>query len=292
MPLDAEGLARRLHEERIGQEARRPAPPESPSFTPPLQKTTDDYNISECRAGSMPEVRVQPESGEIVVRSPATPRASQRVKPLTQTQQCAVELLILGHGDQSVAAELSIHRVTVTGWRLYHPAFRAELARRRQEVWGAAAEKFRGLLDKALSEIGSQLQDANPDVRFRAARAILSLGRRYEPPHEPSDVEGVLTLEARKRNVEYYELHPSKALVYEEDREKALKDLEHVAQEQFTISVELPARRDPAIAAGDESGTGRSSPIDSPARELRTADVARWTHGNEPRPSGSGLPGR
>ena len=80
-----------------------------------------------------------------------------------------------------------------------------------------------------------QLTDEDKLVRFRAASRMLALARHFKPADEPADVEGVLTLEARKLNVAKHELHPAQSLVYEDDREEALQFLMNRAREDFTV---------------------------------------------------------
>jgi hypothetical protein len=175
-----------------------------------------------------------------LAQSEFDPRVADRVKPLAQAQLNAIDLLILGHSDNSAANHLGIHRTTVSNWRLNHPAFRAELARRRQEVWGGACERFRALLNGAVEEMEKQLEDEDKDVRFRAASRLLALARHFSPADEPTDVEGVLTLEARRLNVQKHELHPARSLVYEADREEALQFLMRRAGEDLTTGPDAP----------------------------------------------------
>ena len=65
---------------------------------------------------------------------------------LAPRQEAAIELLLSGKCDAATAEALGIHRTTIARWRAAHPAFQAELARRRAELFGAAAERLRGLI--------------------------------------------------------------------------------------------------------------------------------------------------
>jgi hypothetical protein len=87
------------------------------------------------------------------------------------------------------------------------------------------------------------LEDPNPAIRFRAARSILSMAPRFAPPDEPIDVEGVLTAEARKLNVQFNEIHPATQIVYEDERERALNHLMQRAGEDYTVDEEEGADR-------------------------------------------------
>src|SRR3954465_11862412 len=123
---------------------------------------------------------------------------------LTVQQVRTVELLVTGSTDGAAAKVVGVHRVTVTRWRLYHLHFRAELNRRRQEVWGAAADRVRGLLGTAVDVVAGQLSSPDPAVQFRAAKALLGLAGAggFAPPDGPSGPWGLLDDLARKKHAE------------------------------------------------------------------------------------------
>jgi hypothetical protein len=50
---------------------------------------------------------------------------------LTVAQENAIDALVLGKSDREAAEVAGVARQTVTGWRLHHPYFQAELNRRR-----------------------------------------------------------------------------------------------------------------------------------------------------------------
>ena len=199
-------------------------------------KPRDGANGSHVSSSRAAPASLSNHDGDAVLaQSTFDPRVAHKVKPLSQAQLNAVDLLVLGHSDSSAANHLGVHRTTVSNWRENHPAFRAELARRRQEVWGGAVERVRALLHQAVEEMAKQLKDEDKLVRFRAASRLLALARHFRPADEPTDVEGVLTLEARRLNVQKHELHPAQSLVYEVDRETALQFLMNRAREDFTV---------------------------------------------------------
>jgi hypothetical protein len=156
------------------------------------------------------------------------------MRPLSEVQLAAIELLVQGHTDPSVASHLGVHRQTVFNWRHYNPAFRAELARRRAQVWGAASELFRAGLGRAIQTLQEQSCDVYAPTAFRAARAIVALADRFAPPDEPIDVEGVLNLEALKLKAQRLEQEAGKSPVSEEERKEALDVLMQQAGEDFT----------------------------------------------------------
>lgn len=150
---------------------------------------------------------------------------------LTVQQVRTIELLVGGSSDGSAARVVGVHRVTVTRWRLYHLHFRAELNRRRQEVWGAAADRVRGLLGTAVEVVAGQLASRDPVVQFRAAKALLALAGagRFAPPDEAADPWGLLDDLARKKHAERRAdetgKRPDHESVGHEDRLAALEDL-------------------------------------------------------------------
>ena len=94
---------------------------------------------------------------------------------LTERQKTAIELLAMGKPDRVVAETVCVHPKSVTRWRIYHAGFRAELTRRRQEIWGGAADRFRGLLDKAMDALAKDLADPYQPTRFPAVRTMLQV---------------------------------------------------------------------------------------------------------------------
>ncbi|MDN5363594.1 MAG: hypothetical protein PWQ91_655, partial [Eubacteriales bacterium] len=63
-----------------------------------------------------------------------------------------------------------VHRCTVTSWRLYNPYFQAELNRKRKEVWGAAVDRFRSLLMKALDTVEKALDEGDAKTAIELLR--------------------------------------------------------------------------------------------------------------------------
>ncbi len=124
------------------------------------------------------------------------PAATEPDRPLTLDQLSAIDLLVSGKNDLETATALGTHRVTVSRWRLYHVEFRAELARRRSEVWGAAADRLRALLPQALSVLAEQLEAEETADRRAAAVALLRLaGPLTAEPAGPTAAADILLAE-------------------------------------------------------------------------------------------------
>jgi hypothetical protein len=101
--------------------------------------------------------------------------ARQHSRTPTLPQLNAIDLMAAGKTDQETAELLKLHRTTVTKWRLYDPVFQAALNRRRAEVWGAAADRLRSLIPKALDALAAALEDPAHPNRLKAAGELLRL---------------------------------------------------------------------------------------------------------------------
>ncbi len=118
---------------------------------------------------------------------------------LTPRQETAVELLLSGKSDAATADALGIHRTTIARWRAVHPAFQAELARRRAELYGAAAERLRALVPKALDVLENGLDG---DDRLPTAHAVLKMAgfdKLAAPPIETEDADTIIVGLIRRR---------------------------------------------------------------------------------------------
>jgi len=122
---------------------------------------------------------------------------------LTIEQQNAVDLLVTGQSDREVAAAVGVSRQTVCAWRNYQPWFRAELNRRRNEVWRTSGDRLRALIPKALATLEGGLNEYAADP-VKAALAVLKLAgaeRLVAPPDEdePEEALAIIDAEACRR---------------------------------------------------------------------------------------------
>ena len=69
---------------------------------------------------------------------------------LNDKQLKAIDLILLGNTDEEVAKYTGVNRSTVNQWKNHSPQFKAELNRRRKEIWGATLDRIRHLALKAL----------------------------------------------------------------------------------------------------------------------------------------------
>lgn len=156
------------------------------------------------------------------------PGEDNLLDPLSVRQVQAVEMIVGGQPDREVARRLRVHRGTVARWRLHHPRFQAALNRRRQEVWGAAADRFRSLLDGAVGVLEEQLCGPDPRARLRAAAVMLGLasrGRFVPPADDPTDIRGALGQFAREQHVADHGRDPRTDRLTDDDFSAALMEL-------------------------------------------------------------------
>jgi hypothetical protein len=116
-----------------------------------------------------------------------------KTRVLTVVQESAVDLLVAGKNDTETAAALSLHRATVTRWRLYCPEFQSALAVRRAANWGTAADRLGALMPKALDRIAEALDSTDAAARTAAAFNVIRLaGPLPLVPAEPVSAEEIL----------------------------------------------------------------------------------------------------
>jgi len=95
---------------------------------------------------------------------------------LSVQQLQAIDLLLAGMCDADVARAVKVHRATVARWRLYQPAFVAEMNRRRKAEIQATADRLRRLAMRSIEILEAQLEDeSNPMARVRAAACLLRM---------------------------------------------------------------------------------------------------------------------
>lgn len=94
-------------------------------------------------------------------------KSSQDCNLLTDQQQKAIDLLLLGKTEKSVAEELEIARETVNRWRNHNPSFIAALGE-RQEILG----RWNNLFPWALDVIEQALAKSDPEVAIALLQAL------------------------------------------------------------------------------------------------------------------------
>jgi hypothetical protein len=101
-------------------------------------------------------------------------RQARRFKPLSQSQENALVLLLQGASDGEVAADPGVHveRTTVWSWRHEHPLFQAELQQRRANLYGSACERLRSLVSKAVANIAGAIEEGNVPMSVELLKII------------------------------------------------------------------------------------------------------------------------
>lgn len=125
-----------------------------------------------------------------------------RLMALSIEQQNAIGLLITGLTDREVAERVGVRRETVTKWRLYHPAFRAELNRIRKGLWEQGVDRLRNLVPDAVSVLEEVIHDINNPHRWRIALDVVRLAKvpdRFPESHGPDTPQGIIREEAERR---------------------------------------------------------------------------------------------
>ncbi len=97
-------------------------------------------------------------------------------RQLSEKQLSAINLMVQGICDVEIGRAVGVHRATVARWRLFHPAFAAELNRRRHAEIQHTADRLRKLAMISIEVLEKQLEDdSNPNLRFRAAITLLKM---------------------------------------------------------------------------------------------------------------------
>jgi hypothetical protein len=94
---------------------------------------------------------------------------------LTERQHNAINLLLQGAPDKSVAAGAGVCRRTLYRWKNEDEAFMAELHRRRTAINDQHSDRLRAMLGEALDVLDEQMKERYGPVCHRAARTVLTL---------------------------------------------------------------------------------------------------------------------
>jgi len=98
---------------------------------------------------------------------------ARKLLELSVRQRNAIDMIVMGATDHEAAEKVGVARETVTRWRLYHPAFRAELDRSRRAIWGASADRLRALIRHSMDIIEEALNDPEHPKRAEIALSLV-----------------------------------------------------------------------------------------------------------------------
>jgi hypothetical protein len=160
---------------------------------------------------------------------------------LSAQQLKAIRLLIAGGSDSSVARELGLNRHTIHRWRTRHPAFRAELARRRESLWHNNTDHLNALLPKALKVLSQHLKSNYDTTSARAAVSLLKLAGagKFTPPKDPTDETDLLRQEILKDRLRANPANPDTTIL-DSDLESKLKQLLSECEEKPQAAPHVP----------------------------------------------------
>ena len=116
---------------------------------------------------------------------------------LSERQEQAINLILLGQSDQAVAEAIGVARQTVNKWKHQSHLFKAILNSQRHELWSSHYEELRSLIKLAITVFREDLADGgNKKLRQEAAMHILKgTGLLYAESFKPTGPTSVNEIE-------------------------------------------------------------------------------------------------
>ena len=197
---------------------------------------------------------------------------------LSIQQQNAIDLLVTGCSDRETADKAGVTRSTVTRWRLYHPAFRAELNAQRAAVWGQARERLRALIPEAVEAIAEAIRDpSNPD----RAKLALDLLRSVKVSDGLSSIDSRTDPAAMMREEAYV---PSYATLNQATDYQIVR---HIGQLQARLNGLSDNEYNEAVDAADDREAAQERAQRKAAREAKKKAALPTLELQQPTPSPS-----
>jgi len=132
----------------------------------------------------------------------------KRAKGLTIPQRNAIDLLVTGLTDPTVAQRVGVSRTTVTKWRLYDPLFQAALNHQRRVQWSGASDGLRAVLPAAIDAMREELR-VGPN-RGRLALDLVTRAGVMGKPYSgalanggPTDMQSLLDEEVLRQRATF-----------------------------------------------------------------------------------------
>jgi hypothetical protein len=125
-----------------------------------------------------------------------TTKRYKSLRQLTTQQGVAIEALMEGATHAEAADRAGVHRVTVSKWARGHPAFKAELARRRLERHQQHADRLRDLDAAALESVDARIREN--DAEF-ALKWLKLRGLEQPAPTGLTDADEIIEREVALR---------------------------------------------------------------------------------------------
>ena len=123
---------------------------------------------------------------------------------LSDKQEQAISLILLGKTDQSIAKAIGVTRQTVNKWKHHNLLFKARLNSQRLELWSSHYEEIRSLIKLSIKVLRQDLVDENNrKLRQEAALHILKgTGLLYAESFKPSGPITVKDIEEEEKGKE------------------------------------------------------------------------------------------
>lgn len=118
---------------------------------------------------------------------------------LNDKQLQAIDLILIGNTDDWVAKYVGVNRSTVNQWKNHNPYFKAELNRRRKEVWGATLDRIRHLAFKALDTAEVAIEQGDKKFTLEFIK-MLGLNKQDLSNIEEDNAEEIIMKEKEKDN--------------------------------------------------------------------------------------------
>ena len=118
---------------------------------------------------------------------------------LNDKQLQAIDLILIGNTDDQVAKYVGVNRSTVNQWKNHNPYFKAELNRRRKEIWEATLDKRRHLTLKALDTAEMLIEQGNERIILEFIK-MAGLNKQDLSNIEEDNAEEIIMKEKEKDN--------------------------------------------------------------------------------------------
>ena len=122
---------------------------------------------------------------------------------LSPKQFTALDSLILGNSVSKTAEQLGVARQTVSEWLNQDAEFRAELNRRRAELWSGVADRMRALVPRAIGILEGEIDSRGPMAVSAAVHVLKATGLYGTGIGEigPTDARDILQAEKQSEGI-------------------------------------------------------------------------------------------
>jgi aryl-alcohol dehydrogenase-like predicted oxidoreductase len=127
-----------------------------------------------------------------------TTNGYKSLRELSEHQLVAIDALLSGATHGEAADKAGVHRVTVSKWASGHPAFQAELSRRRQELNEQRVARLRELDEAAFDAVARQLDTSDPEFAIKWLK-LRGINSSIHPALGPTDAEEIINQRYRAR---------------------------------------------------------------------------------------------